>query len=385
MRKRISSSASSVPPSGIRRFFEMVIGMSDVISLGVGEPDFITPWHIREGCIYSLEQGYTMYTSNYGLLELREEISSAYKRWFSLDYSPVDEILVTTGVSEGFDLAIRALVDPGDEVMIPEPSYVSYRPCTIFASGRPVTVPTRAEDGFKLVPEELEKRLTDRSKVLVLNYPNNPTGATMSRRELEGIADVVLEHDLLVVSDEIYEKLTYDGAHTPFSALDGMRDRTVLLNGFSKAYAMTGFRIGYALAPPDITEAMMKVHQYTMLCAPITGQMSAIEALRSGGREVEVMVREYNRRRRVIVRGLNEIGLQCTEPKGAFYAFPSISSTGLSAEEFSTRLLKEEKVAVVPGTAFGECGKGYVRCSYATSLEDIKIALERMESFLSRL
>jgi aminotransferase len=385
MKDRISSCARAVPPSGIRKFFEMVLGMPDVISLGVGEPDFIAPWHIREACIYSLEKGYTMYTSNYGLLELREEISKDYNNLHSLDYNPESEVLITTGVSEGYDLAIRALVNPGDEVLIPEPSYVSYKPCTVFAGGKPVVIETKSEDEFKLNPESLKSAITSQSKVLVLNYPNNPTGATMDKKELEEIADVAVENDLIVISDEVYGKLTYEGVHTPFSALKGMKDRTVVLDGFSKAYAMTGFRIAYSLAPEDITDAMMKVHQYTMPCAPITGQMSAIEALRNGRRELEVMAREYNRRRRVIVKRLNEMSLSCFTPKGAFYAFPSIKSTGLSSEEFSTELLKKENVAVVPGTAFGECGEGYVRCSYATSMEDLKIALDKMEKFSAKI
>ncbi|HDY73861.1 MAG TPA: aminotransferase class I/II-fold pyridoxal phosphate-dependent enzyme [Euryarchaeota archaeon] len=385
MKDRISTAARSVPPSGIRKFFEMVLGMPEVISLGVGEPDFVAPWHIREACIYSLEKGYTMYTSNYGLLELREEISKFYNQWHNLDYNPESEILITTGVSEGYDLAIRALVNPGDEVLIPEPSYVSYKPCTVFAGGKPVVVTTNAEDEFKVRAENLRAAVTEKSKALVINYPNNPTGATMTRKELEEIADIAVEHDLTVISDEVYGRLTYEGRHTPFSSLEGMRDRTVILDGFSKAYAMTGFRIAFSLAPEDITDAMMKVHQYTMLCAPITGQMSAIEALRNGEREVATMTREYNRRRRVIVKRLNEIGLTCFTPKGAFYAFPSIKSTGLSSEEFSTQLLKSKKVAVVPGTAFGECGEGHIRCSYATSMEDLKTALDRIEDFTKSL
>ncbi|GBE18068.1 putative N-acetyl-LL-diaminopimelate aminotransferase [archaeon BMS3Abin16] len=385
MKDRISTAARSVPPSGIRKFFEMVLGMPEVISLGVGEPDFVAPWHIREACIYSLEKGYTMYTSNYGLLELREEISKFYNQWHNLDYNPESEILITTGVSEGYDLAIRALVNPGDEVLIPEPSYVSYKPCTVFAGGKPVVVTTNAEDEFKVRAENLRAAVTEKSKALVINYPNNPTGATMTRKELEEIADIAVEHDLTVISDEVYGRLTYEGRHTPFSSLEGMRDRTVILDGFSKAYAMTGFRIAFSLAPEDITDAMMKVHQYTMLCAPITGQMSAIEALRNGEREVATMTREYNRRRRVIVKRLNEIGLTCFTPKGAFYAFPSIKSTGLSSEEFSTQLLKSKKVAVVPGTAFGECGEGHIRCSYATSMEDLKTALNRIEDFTKSL
>jgi aminotransferase len=385
MKNRISSCAREVPQSGIRKFFEMVLGMPEVISLGVGEPDFITPWHIREACIYSLEKGYTMYTSNYGLLELREEISKAYDRWHSLSYSPQEEILITTGVSEGYDLAIRALVNPGDEVIIPEPSYVSYKPCTVFACGKPVMVRTKAEEGFKLNPESLKRAITPDTKLLILNFPNNPTGATMSRKELEEIADIVIEHDLLVVSDEIYWQLTYDGEHTSFSSLNGMKDRTVILDGFSKAYAMTGFRVGFTLAPPDITDAMMKVHQYTMLCAPITGQMSAVEALRHGEKELNMMKREYNRRRKVIVKRLNDIGLSCPMPNGAFYAFPSIEKYKLSSEDFSTGLLKQEKVAVVPGTAFGESGEGYIRCSYATSMDSLKTALDRIENFVSEL
>jgi aminotransferase len=385
MKERISARARAVPPSGIRKFFEMVLGMPEVISLGVGEPDFETPWHIREACVYSLEKGYTMYTSNYGLLELREEIARTFKWDHSIEYNPENEILITTGVSEAYDLAIRAMVNPGDEVIIPEPSYVSYKPCTIFAGGKPVVVSSSAENDFKLSPESLKKAITKKSKVLVLNFPNNPTGATMNKKELEEIVDIIIEHDIIVISDEIYEKLTYEGVHIPFSSLNEMQNRTIILNGFSKAYAMTGFRIGYSLAPHDITDAMMKVHQYSMLCAPITGQMSALEALKHGKKEVESMVREYNRRRRVIVKRLNEMGLRCNAPKGAFYAFPSITSTKLNSEKFSTELLKNEKVAVVPGTAFGECGEGHIRCSYATSNEDLKSSLDKMQSFIAKL
>ncbi len=385
MKDIISERAKAVPPSGIRKFFEMVLGMPEVISLGVGEPDFITPWHIREACIYSIEHGYTMYTSNFGLFELREEISRAYQRWYSLNYNPEDEVLITTGVSEAYDLAIRALVDPGDEVLIPEPAYVSYNPCTVFAGGTPVTVGTFRDEDFKILPHRLEKAITSKSKLLVLNYPNNPTGATMSKKELESIADVVVEHDLIVVSDEIYDQLTYEGNHTPFSKLNGMKDRTVVLNGLSKAYAMTGFRIGYSLAPPEITEAMMKVHQFTMLCAPITGQMSALDAISQGNKEVQKMKREYNRRRIFMLKRLEEIGLNCTRPNGAFYAFPYIEKTDLSSEEFSTRLLKEESVAVVPGTAFGENGEEIIRCSYATSLENLRVALDRIKKRVTGL
>lgn len=382
MKDRIAERARSVPPSGIRKFFELVIGVEDVISLGVGEPDFVTPWHIREACVYSLEKGYTMYTSNYGLLELREEIAKRLEKDYSLSYDPKDEILVTVGVSEGFDLAIRAIINPGDEVLIHEPSYVSYKPCTIFAGGEPVIVETCVEDEFKLTPEAVEEKVTDRTKALVLSYPNNPTGATMSKKDLEEIADIVNEHDLIVISDEVYDKLTYEGKPCSFASLNGMRERTVLLNGLSKAYAMTGWRIGYAACNSEVIEAMMKIHQYAMLCAPITGQMAAIEALRNGEREVMRMMRQYNGRRKLIVKRFNEMGLQCFEPKGAFYAFPSIKATSLSSEEFAEELLKKEMVAVVPGNAFGACGEGFLRCSYAASLKDIAEAMERIEHFV---
>ncbi len=379
----ISKRAKSVPPSGIRKFFEMVIGMPDVISLGVGEPDFVTPWHIREACIYSLEKGYTMYTSNYGLLELREEISKNLKKDYQVEYNAKKEILITTGVSEAFDLALRAIINHDDEVIIPEPCYVSYVPCTIFAGGKPVLVKTKVTDEFKVTSEEIENKITKKSKALILSYPNNPTGAVMKRKELEEIADVVNEHDLIVVSDEIYDKLTYNGSHCCFSSLNGMKDKTIILNGFSKAYAMTGWRIGYAAADSNIIDAMMKVHQYTMLCAPITGQMAAIEALKNGEEEMKRMIREYDRRRRIIVKGLNQIGLECFTPKGAFYAFPSIKSSGVSSEEFAKNLLSEQSVAVVPGTAFGSSGEGFVRCAYAASIDNINEALSRMEKFLS--
>ncbi len=382
MRDRISDRAMGVPPSGIRKFFELVIGVEDVISLGVGEPDFVTPWHIREACMYSLEKGYTMYTSNYGLLDLREEIAKRLERDCSLDYDPGDEILVTVGVSEGFDLAIRALINPGDEVLIHEPSYVSYKPCTIFAGGKPVIIETLVEDEFKLLPEKIEGKITDKTKALILSYPNNPTGAIMTKEELEEIADVVNEHDLIVISDEVYDKLTYEGKHCSFASLNGMVERTVLLNGLSKAYAMTGWRIGYAACNKDVIEAMMKIHQYAMLCAPITGQMAAIEALRNGEREVMEMRRQYNERRKLIVKRFNEMGLPCFEPRGAFYAFPSIEATRLSSEEFAEELLKKENVAVVPGNVFGESGEGFLRCAYAASLKDITEAMERTARFV---
>ncbi len=382
---KISSRVKLISPSGIRKFFDLVSSMEDVISLGVGEPDFVTPWRIREACIYSLERGYTMYTSNYGLLELREEIASHLKKEYGLDYDPETEILVTVGVSEGFDLAIRALVDVGQEVVMPEPCYVSYRPCTVLAGGRPVPVVTSVEDSFRVRPEMIADKITGDTKALVLNYPNNPTGAALSRPELEGIADVVNEHDIMVISDEVYSKLTYDGKHTSFASLEGMRDRTILLNGFSKAYAMTGWRIGYACGHPTIIESMMKIHQYSMLCAPITAQMAAMEALRHGEVDVKEMVEKYDRRRRVVVKRLNEIGLACFEPKGAFYAFPSIKSSGLSSEEFAERLLREGKVAVVPGNAFGGSGEGFVRCAYAASLDELNEAMNRIEDFLKKI
>jgi aminotransferase len=377
--KRVSEKVNEIPKSGIREFFELTIGMDDVISLGVGEPDFVTPWHIREACIYSLEKGYTMYTSNYGLLELREEISDYTGRHYGLDYNPEDEILVTAGVSEGFDLALRAILNQGDEVIIPQPCYVSYSPCTTLAGGKPVTIPTRVENDFKLMPEEVKKNVTKKTKAIILSYPNNPTGAVMTKKELEAIADVAVEHDLIVISDEVYDRLTYEGKHTCFAALNGMKDRTIYLNGLSKSHAMTGWRIGYSMCSPEITEGMLKIHQYSALCAPITAQMAGIEALRRGEKALKEMTDEYNRRRRLIVKRLNEIGLSCFTPKGAFYAFPSIESTGLTSEEFSTKLLREKKVAVVPGTAFGECGEGFVRCAYAASLEDIEEAMVRIE------
>ena len=379
--KRISDKVTEIPKSGIRKFFELTIGMDDVISLGVGEPDFVTPWHIREACIYSLERGYTMYTSNYGLLELREEISDYTGKLYGLRYNPEDEILVTSGVSEGFDLALRAVLNPRDEVIIPEPCYVSYGPCTTLAGGKPVTVETSVENDFKLMPEDVKKNVTKKTKAIVLSYPNNPTGAVMTKKELEAIADVAVEHDLIVISDEVYDRLTYDGKHTCFATLNGMRDRTIYLNGLSKSHAMTGWRLGYAMCSPEILDGMLKIHQYSALCAPITAQMAGIEALRKGERALKEMTGEYNRRRRVIVKRLNDIGLACFEPKGAFYAFPQVESTGLTSEEFSAKLLKEKKVAVVPGNAFGVAGLGFIRCAYAASMEDIEEAMVRIEHF----
>ncbi len=380
----IADRVSQIEGSGIRKFFDIAQRMEGVISLGVGEPDFVTPWSIREACIFSLEKGYTSYTSNWGLLELREAISDKIYEENGVFYDPEGGILITTGVSEAFDLALRAIINPGDEVILHEPCYVSYKPCTVFAGGTPVCVATGVEDKFELRAEEVAEKITYKTKVIILSYPNNPTGAALSKKGLEEIADVATEHDLIVISDEIYDKLTYEGEHTCFSSLNGMEERTILLNGFSKAYAMTGWRIGYAAGNNAIIEAMMKIHQYIMLCAPITAQMAAIEALRCDD-ETDRMVNEYNRRRRLMVAGLGELGLSCFEPKGAFYTFPSIEDTGLTSEEFAERLLMEEKVVVIPGSVFGDCGEGYIRCSYAVSQYELKEALERMGRFLDRL
>ncbi len=382
MSDRIADRVKQMKGSGIREFFDIAQQMEDAISLGVGEPDFVTPWRIREACIFSLEKGYTSYTSNWGLLELREALSDSIYKETGVYYDPEGELLITTGVSEAADLALRAMLNPGDEVILHEPSYVSYNPCTVFAGGTTVCVATGVEDEFKVRAEQIEEKITERTKALILSYPNNPTGATLSRKELEEIADVANEHDLLVISDEVYGKLTYEGTHTCFASLNGMKERTVLLNGFSKSYAMTGWRLGYAAGNKELIEAMMKIHQYVMMCAPITAQMAAIEALRCED-EVERMVSEYNRRRRVMVDGLNALGLSCFEPKGAFYTFPSIQTTGLTSEEFAKRLLLEEKVVVIPGSVFGACGEGFIRCAYAVSQYEIKEALERIERFLT--
>ncbi|SDF15861.1 aminotransferase class I/II-fold pyridoxal phosphate-dependent enzyme [Sporolituus thermophilus] len=381
---RVSPLVKSIPPSGIRRFFDIVAEMKGVISLGVGEPDFITPWHIRESCIHGLHRGYTAYTSNFGLLELREEIARLLARDYQVTYDPRKEVLVTVGVSEAFDLAMRAVLSPGDEVLVPEPSYVSYKACVTLAGGKPIPVPTTIDNEFRLTPALLEAYITPRTKVLVIGYPNNPTGAVMTREELVQIAAFVKKHDLIVISDEIYGRLTYEGTHTCFASLPDMRDRTILLNGFSKAYAMTGWRLGYACSNPDFIAAMTKIHQYTMLCAPITAQVAAIEALRNGEASVEKMVSEYNRRRRLMLNGFREMGLTCFEPKGAFYIFPSIKETGMDSLSFAETLLKEEKVALVPGSAFGDSGEGYVRCSYANSAANLAEALERIGRFVRK-
>ena len=380
----VKKTIAELPYSGIRKFFDLASGMKGVISLGVGEPDFVTPWHIREAGVYSLEKGYTNYTSNCGLEELRREISRYLYERFQLKYDYSREIIVTVGASEAIDIALRCVLEPGDEVIIPEPCFVSYKPCTIMAGGVPKIISTKEADHFKLMPGDLEKAVTPRSKVLLLSYPNNPTGAVMTAQELQAVAEVVEKHDLLVIADEIYSELTYDGEHVSFASLPGMQERTVLVNGFSKSFAMTGWRIGYAAAPEEIAAAMLKIHQYTIMCAPIMGQMAAIEALKNGEGEIKRMAGQYDQRRHLIVNGLNQIGLSCFEPKGAFYAFPSIKSTGMSSQEFCAQLLKEEKVAVVPGDAFGQCGEGYIRCSYAASVEQITEALVRMEKFMAR-
>ncbi len=382
--QRLSDRVQGIAPSGIRKFFDLIATMDGVISLGVGEPDFTTPWHIREAAIYSLERGYTMYTSNHGLPELRQLLAQHLAGRYGVAYDWRSELLITVGVSEGLDIAARAILNPGDEVIVPDPGYVSYAPCVTLAGGVVVPVSTCEADDFRVQAAAIEAAVTPRTKAILIGYPNNPTGAVMSRGDLLGIARVAERHDLLVLSDEIYDRLTYVGEHTCFASLPGMRERTILLGGFSKAYAMTGWRVGYIAAPPDILAGAVKIHQYTALCAPMMGQKAAVEALRRGEPDVTAMVEEYDRRRRVIVKGFRDIGLPCFEPKGAFYAFPSIEPTGLDDEEFAEQLLVEEKVAVVPGSAFGECGRGHVRCCYATSMPKIEEALERMGCFVDR-
>ena len=385
--KKIARQVANVPRSGIRDFFELVQGREGVISLGVGEPDFVTPWHIREAAIYSLEQGHTSYTSNLGLPALRQKISRYVDDFFHVKYEPLSEVLVTVGVSEAIDIALRALLDPGDEVIYHEPCYVSSSPSIMMAYGKGVPVQTRKRDGFSLKPEAVAAAITPKSRVLMLNFPTNPTGATASREDLEGIAKLCIEHDLMVLSDEIYCELRYDAdeEHVSIASLPGMRERTILMHGFSKAFAMTGFRLGYACAPEPIIEAMMKIHQYSMLCAPIMSQMAAIEALENGAPAVESMRSSYHQRRDLLVKRLNEMGLDCHSPGGAFYVFPDIRKTGLSSKDFAMKLLEEEGVAAVPGTAFGESGEGFLRCCYATSLEELKLAMDKMEAFVGRL
>ena len=380
----ISQRVNQISPSGIRRFFDLLASIEGVISLGVGEPDFATPWHICEAAIESLEKGYTMYTSNLGMPELRQELSRYLKDSYNLAYDPGSELLITVGSSEALDLAMRAILNPGDEVIMPDPCYVAYDPCVILTGGIPVKVPTNQENNFELSATDVEARVTNKTKAILIGYPANPTGAVMSQEKLSQIAEVARRHHLLVISDEIYAKLVYDGEHTCLATLPKMKETTILLGGFSKAYAMTGWRIGYAAANKEIIAAMTKVHQYTMMCAPTMAQVAAIEALKVGESSVLEMVEDYNRRRQVIVKGLNNIGLTCFAPQGAFYAFPSIKGTGMTSEEFAERLLIEEKVAVVPGSAFGQCGEGYVRCCYATSLADIEEALSRMKRFVDK-
>lgn len=380
----LSKTALAIPPSGIRKFFDIANEMKGVISLGVGEPDFVTPWAIREAGIYSLEKGVTHYTANNGLIELRREISSYLSRKYSLSYDPNDEIIVTIGGSEAIDICLRSVIEPGDEVLIPEPSFVCYKPCTLLAGGTPVPIVTEEKDNFKLTPEKLKEKITSRTKVLVLPFPNNPTGAIMEKDDLEKIADILRDTNILVLSDEIYSELTYGKRHVSFASIDGMRERTVTVNGFSKSFAMTGWRLGYAAAPKQIASVMKKIHQYAIMCAPTASQYAAVEALRSCDEEVERMCREYNYRRRVMVSGFREMGLSCFEPEGAFYVFPNISETHLSSEEFAQKLLMEEKVAVVPGTAFGSSGEGFVRCSYAYSIKNIEEALKRISNFVAK-
>ena len=379
-----SQRVNQISPSGIRKFFDLLISIEGVISLGVGEPDFATPWHICEAAIKSLEKGYTMYTSNLGMPELRQELSRYLKDNYNLEYAPDSELLITVGVSEALDLVMRAILNPGDEVIMPDPCYVSYSPCVILAGGTPIMVPANEETNFEISATDIEARVTSQTKAILIGYPANPTGAVMTRDKLAPIAEVARRHQLLVISDEIYAKLVYGVEHTCLATLPGMKEGTILLGGFSKSYAMTGWRIGYAAAPREIIASMTKIHQYTMMCAPTMGQVAAIEALKSGEDSVTEMVEDYNRRRLTIVKGLNDIGLPCFEPRGAFYAFPSIKSTGMTSEEFAERLLIEGKVAVVPGSAFGQCGEGYVRCCYATSLADIEEALSRMKRFVAR-
>ena len=386
MRNPLSSKVTQIKPSGIRKFFDIVSEMPNAISLGVGEPDFDTPWHIREEGIYSLEKGKTFYTSNSGLLELREEICKWYKRKYKVNYDYRSEALITVGGSEGIDLALRAMLDPGDEVIIPEPCYVSYLPCVELAGGVPVTIPLKNENQFRLTPQELLDAITDKTKVLILAFPGNPTGAIMTKEDLEPIAKICKEKDIIVISDEIYSELTYgDAGHVTIGSLPDMKERTIIINGFSKAYAMTGWRLGYALAPKLIAEQMVKIHQFAIMCAPTTSQYAAISAIKEGDKDIERMRESYDQRRHFLMRTFEEMGLPCFEPLGAFYMFPCIKEFGLTSDEFATRLLKEEELAVVPGTAFGDCGEGFIRISYAYSIEELKEAMNRLGNFISRL
>ncbi len=384
MRDPLNKKVKDIKPSGIRKFFDVVKEIEGAISLGVGEPDFETPWHIREEGIYALERGKTIYTSNAGLIELRQEISAYLARRYDLHYDPNGEILVTIGGSEAIDGALRAMIDAGDEVLIPEPCYVSYDPCVVLADGVPVPIPLKEENKFKLTKKELEAAITDKTKILIMPFPNNPTGGIMTREDLQDICDVVIEHDLFVISDEIYSELTYGRDHVSIGSFPGMKERTIVINGFSKSYAMTGWRMGYACGPKEILSQMTKIHQFAIMCAPSTSQYAAIEALRNGDADVERMREAYDERRRYLVARLNKMGLHTFEPEGAFYVFPSIKSTGFTSEEFAKALLHEEKVAVVPGTAFGDSGEGFLRISYAYSLEALKTALDRIEHFMEQ-
>ncbi len=385
MRDPLSKTIREIKPSGIRKFFDIASEMKDVISLGVGEPDFDTPWHIRDEGIYSLERGRTFYTSNTGLRDLRVEISNYLKRRIGVEYDPDKEVMVTVGGSEGIDVALRAMLDPGDEVLIPQPSYVSYEPCCILAGGVPVIIELKEENEFRLTAKELEDAITEKTKILVLPFPNNPTGAIMERTDLEAIAGLIEKHDLYVISDEIYSELSYKGEHVSITQLPGMRDRTVLINGFSKAYAMTGWRLGYACAPELILKQMLKIHQFAIMCAPTTSQYAAIEALKNGDGDVAEMREAYDQRRRFLVDAFRNMGLKCFEPYGAFYIFPCIKEFGLTSDEFAMRFVQEEHVAVVPGTAFGSCGEGYLRISYAYSIEKLRVAIGRLQDFVERL
>ncbi len=381
----IAEKIKGLPFSGIRKFFDVANEMEGVISLGVGEPDFFTPWNVREQAMYSLEHYRTVYSSNAGMMNLRKEISSYLNRQFNISYSAEDQIIVTVGASEGIDIALRAIINPGDEVLVVEPCYVSYKPCVIMAGGVPVTITTKAENQFRLTAEELEKNITDKTKAIIFCFPNNPTGAIMEKDDLEKIVEILHNKDIIVISDEIYAELTYGkNKHISIASFPQMYDKTIVLNGFSKAYAMTGWRLGYAAGHPDLISAMTKIHQYVIMCAPTTAQYAGIEALKNGDDNVKKMREEYDSRRKLMVKGFNDMGMECFEPLGAFYLFPSIKLTGLSSEDFCFKLLHEEKLAVVPGTAFGECGEGFIRCSYAYSMDNLKMALERMESFISK-
>ena len=385
MRNPLSDTIVKIKPSGIRKFFDIVSEMDDAISLGVGEPDFDTPWHIRDEGIYTLEKGKTFYTSNSGLKELREEICNYLKRKYHVEYIPNGEVLVTVGGSEAIDLSLRAMLNPGDEVLIPQPSYVSYEPCTILAGGKPVIINLKAENEFRLTKEELLEAITPKTKVLVLPFPNNPTGAIMEKKDLEAIAEVIKEKDLYVISDEIYSELTYGRKHVTIASLPDMKERTILINGFSKAFAMTGWRLGYACGPSEIMQQMIKIHQFAIMCAPTNSQYAGIDALKNSDEDVDMMRDTYDGRRRYLMHTFKELGLDCFEPFGAFYVFPCIKEFGMTSEEFATKLLEEEKVAVVPGTAFGECGEGFLRISYAYSLDDLKKAMEHIKDFIERL